>query len=98
MKPRFDLSQEPLEGLTGQSILLNDALGAESGASEAVHKQGGVGIRLFTQSVIALHNHELLAQFTNTCHKQSHDTLSSQTPVIQSQSHEIIPNENPIIR
>lgn len=63
----LDLSQEPVEGLGAEAELLGHAARAERGAQVDVEEQRGVLLGLPTQGVVAVHDHQLLAQLMGAC-------------------------------
>lgn len=71
----LDLSEEPVEGLGAEPELLGHAARAERAAQVDVEEQRGVLLRLPTQGVLAVHNHQLLAQLVGTCkHRPDNET------------------------
>lgn len=71
----FDLSEEPVEGFGAEAELLRHAPRAEGGAQVDVEEQRGVLLRLPTQGVFAVHNHQLLTQTVCACIRRGKEMI-----------------------
>ena len=68
LEARLDFAEDPVECLATETVLLDDLLGAEHRAYEAVHEESSVAVGLHTKTIAALANHELLFEVAYALH------------------------------
>merc|ERR1712123_560128 len=58
----LDLANDPLEGLTGQVVLLDHALRTQRAAQVDIEQHSGVVLRLYRQAIFTRHNDQSTAE------------------------------------